>query len=218
MTDSYQIVSLIKFGSEKDMADLVENGTIYMNPINKFRAIEDNNLRGDNYEGISQIWNLPSGQFVIPSLNYKGNYISMHLRESYANTLGNIYSLYCISSHGFEKPSDFFFDERVKEFGSHFVLIKDLPEFFNRITSKLKLIGHKFHDGFVQYYDKNSINGKITVFQKPSEFAYQKEFRFYVDRPENMPLSFKIGSLKDIAELFQSKYASELKLVQNDNR
>jgi hypothetical protein len=50
MSESYHIVSFIKFGSEKDMTDLLENGTIYMSSIKKFRTIEDNNLRGDNYE------------------------------------------------------------------------------------------------------------------------------------------------------------------------
>src|SRR5690242_16377038 len=110
MIDTHCILSLLKFGSEKNMTDLLLNGTIYMNPINKFRLIEDNNLRGDSYEGINQIWNLPPGQFEIPSLNHKGNYISMHLRESYENVFGNIYSMYCVSSHGFAKPSDFFID------------------------------------------------------------------------------------------------------------
>ncbi|MEO9020997.1 MAG: hypothetical protein ABI237_14890 [Ginsengibacter sp.] len=189
-----------------------------MSPINKFRKIEDNNLRGDNYEGVNEIWNLPSGKFEIPSLNHKGNYISMHLRMSYDNVPGNIYSLYCISSYGFEAPNEFFIDQRVKEFGSHFVFIKDLPEFFKRMKSHLKLLGHKFHDGFVEYYDKNRISGRIKVFQKPYEFEYQKEFRFYVDRDEILPLSFKIGSLTDIAEMFPSEFASELKLTQNKIR
>mgnify|MGYP001191768518 CR=1 FL=1 len=96
MTDNYHIVSLIKFGSEKYVIDLIENGTIYMNSINSFRKIEDDCLRGDSYEGINQIWNLPAGQFEIPSLNHKGNYISMHLSENYENVFGNIYNLYAI--------------------------------------------------------------------------------------------------------------------------
>lgn len=214
MADFFHIVAFLKFGSKTNMIDLLENGTIYMNPINKFRKIEDNNLRGDNYEGVSKIWNLPSGQFEIPSLNHKGNYISMHLRESYENVHGNIYSLYCISSYGFETPDKFFIDERIKGFGSHFVLIKDLPEFFKRIKSHLTFLGHKFRDGFVEYYDKNKINGRITVFQKPSDFEYQKEFRFYVDGDDIQPLSFKIGSLTDIAEMFRSEFATALMLIQ----
>jgi len=65
---SYKSFLFIKFGREQDMLDLFNNGTIYMNTINTFRTIEDNNLRGDSYEGIKQIWNFPSGQFEIPSL------------------------------------------------------------------------------------------------------------------------------------------------------
>ena len=59
----------------------------------------------------------------------------------------------------------------MKKLGSHFVLIKNLPEFFSRMKSKLKLTGYKWHDGFVEYYDKNSINERITVFQKPKRLS-----------------------------------------------
>jgi len=202
------IAGLLKFGSEKDMRDLINNGTIYLNPIHKFRAIEDNNLRGDSYEGIKRIWNLPSGIFEIPYLSYRGNYISMHLRESYENILGNIYSLYCISSHGFDTPKDFYIDERVKEFGTHFVFIKDIPLFFDRIKHQLLLTGHNFYHGFVEYYDKTKMNGEITVFQKPNEFEYQKEFRFYLESKNILPLSFRIGRLSNIAEIHPVEVAS----------
>jgi hypothetical protein len=210
LTDSDYIFAFLKFGNETDMLDLLNNGTIYMNPINKFRVLEDNNLRGDNYEGVQKIWNLPAGKFEIPKINFKGNYIRMHLRESYEKILGNIYSLYSINSGGFAKPSDFYIDERVKEFGSHFVAINNIVEFRSRIVNALKLLGHNFHCDFVQYYDKNQINGQITVFHKPNEFQYQREYRFYVDRPDIFPLSFKIGNLKDIASIHSSDQIKEI--------
>lgn len=215
MANSYKIISFLKFGGEKEMTDLLENGTIYMNPINKFRSIEDNNLRGDSFEGIFKIWNLPPGQFEIPQLNHKGNYLRMHITQSYQNVLGNIYSLYCISSYGFENPDSFSIDNRMKDFGSHFVFIKDLPEFFPLLKASLTLTGCKFFHGFVEYFDKNSINGHISVFQKPMEYEYQKEFRFFIERETTDPLIFSIGNLSHIAEIFKSELASEIKLSKN---
>tara|TARA_R110002049_G_scaffold250486_2_gene424846 strand:- start:867 stop:1061 length:195 start_codon:yes stop_codon:yes gene_type:complete len=47
-------------------------------------------------------------------------------------------------------------------------------------------------------------NGKITLFQKPLEYEHQKEFRLYVERDSIEPLILNIGSLKDIAEIYQS--------------
>lgn len=210
MTDSDYIFAFVKFGSEVDMLDLVDNGTIYMNPINKFRTIEDNSLRGDSYEGVQKIWNLAAGQFEIPKINLKGNYLRMHLRESYENILGNIYCLYSINSSGFEKTTDFCIDERVKKFGSHFVIINNIQEFRSRITNALKLLGDPFYCDFVQYYDKNQINGQITILQKPSEFEYQREYRFYVNRDSVLPLSFRIGSLKDIASIHTTDLVKEI--------
>ena len=203
----------LKFGSEADINDLYENGTIYMNPIDRFRKIEDEELRGDKYEGVNRIWNLPSGEFEIPSIKRKVKYISMHLKENYKNVLGNIYSIYCISSYGFPSPNDFLIDKKVERFGSHFLMVKDNQRFLQLIEDKLNLLGLKFDHDFVRYYDKKSINGQITLFQKPNEFEYQKEFRIYVDSALLTPLVFKIGSLKNIAEVHKTELIHELKLI-----
>src|SRR5690606_22908225 len=134
-----------------------------------------------------------SGHFEIPKLNYKGKYISVHMRETYENVHGSIYSLYCISSFGFKNPNDFYIHEKVKDFGSHYIFIKDLPKFFSRIRSHFNIHNLKFHEGFVEYYDEKKINDEINVFQKPNRFEYQKEFRFYLERDSILPFSFQIG-------------------------
>jgi hypothetical protein len=203
----------LKFGKESHIRDLYENGTIYMSPIDSFRKREDSELRGDSYEGVNQIWNLPSGEFEIPSIGHKGKYISLHLSKSYESILGNIYSLYCISSKGFPSPNEFFIDNKVKGFGSHFLMIKNLPRFMELMEGGIKQTGFNFHHGFVNYYDRTTINGQINLFQKPSEFGYQKEFRFYADSHSMKELKFDIGSLKDISEIHETKDIGELKLA-----
>lgn len=203
----------LKFGEEKHINDLYHNGTIYMNPIQYFRKFEDNELRGDSYEGVSKIRNLPTGQFEIPAIGYKGNYLAFHIAESYEIILGNIFSLYCISSHGWENPTDFRIDDKVKNFGSHCLMVKDNEKFLSLIENKLKELNYKFFHNFVKYYDKGEVNRQISLFEKPFEFEYQKEFRFYVDTKSTEPLIINIGSLVDIAEIQPSELIiKELKL------
>ncbi|TAE40875.1 MAG: hypothetical protein EAY66_01770 [Sphingobacteriales bacterium] len=213
MKDTHTILMFLKFGQEKDIKDLYNNGTIYMNPIQLFRTVEDGELRGDSYEGVSRIKNYPPGKFEIPSIGYKGNYLSLHIRQSYKEVLGNIFSLYCISSHGWENPNDFKMDERIKQFGSHCLMIKDNKSFMERMENSLQNLKMKYLHGFVKYYDKESISREITVFEKPIEFEYQNEFRFYLNRFSTDPISFNIGSLADISEIFTAEsIIDELKL------
>lgn len=50
----HSILVFLKFGEEKHIKDLFHNGSIYMNPIQYFRQIEDEPLRSDIYEGASK--------------------------------------------------------------------------------------------------------------------------------------------------------------------
>lgn len=202
---THQIKMFLKFGQEEHINDLYNNGTIFMNAIQCFRKMEDDELRGDRYEGVSKIKNYPPGQFKIPAINFKGNYLSLQIREAYDTVVGNIFSLYCISSHGWDNPNDFKIDEKIKKFGSHCLVVKDNVKFLSLIEKKLKELKVKFSHGFVNYYDKDKVDREITLFEKPLEFEYQKEFRFYVARKSDKPFVFSIGSLTDIAVIYNSK-------------
>ncbi len=202
---NHTIKLFLKFGKEEHIQDLLLNGTIYMNSIQYFRKFEDNGLRGDNFEGITELKNYPSGEFEIKSLNHKGKYISLQFRESYEEVLGNIYSMYAISSLTVPNPIGFKIDKKNKEFGTHCLLVKNNPEFLKRIEKRLKEINLKFRHGFVDYYDKYKKNGKINLFQKPNEYQYQNEFRFYVERESIEPIKIQIGNITDIAEIHKSE-------------
>lgn len=212
MKDSI-ILTFLKFGHEKHIVDAFDNGTIYMNPIQYFRNIEDEELRGDNYEGVTAIKNFPPGQFEIPSLNFKGNYINFHVRESHEFVLGNIYSLYCISSLTIPSPLDFSIDPKNEKFGTHCLMIKDNKTFMELIMAELNSLKMKYHHGFVSYYDKKQFNGSINLFQKPMEFEYQKEFRFYIENDLTDPLIIKIGCLDKIAEIISMRDIMTLRLT-----
>lgn len=200
----------LKFGHNDHIIDLFENGTVHINPIQYFREIEEDGFRGDSYEGVKSIANSLPGHFEIAG--NKIDYLSIHLPLSHDKVYGNIYSLYCVSSYGFETPSDFFVDERVKSFGSHFLLIKQPGEFLKRIEYKLNQLKLNHRFGFVEYYNRFEVNGPIHLFQKQDKYEYQKEFRIYVNRKETLPLALSIGNLSDIAEIHSSDIVSTIEL------
>jgi hypothetical protein len=144
---------------------------------------------------------LPSGTFEIKELNFKGEYISLHLATKHERTLGNIYSVYCVSSNDCPNLRDFRIDIAIARFGDSCLMIKDVQEFFNRMDAAVSKLDCYYRRGFMKYYDRKSINGKIDLFQKPNEFSYQREFRFYVHQEEDLPIKLNIGSLKDISEI-----------------
>lgn len=217
MIDTQTIYLFIKFGQKEHIEDLYNNGVIYMNPIQSFTTIEDNELRGDRYEGVRRIKNYPKGgQYKIPSMGIEGNYISFQVRESYEELIGNIYSLYCVSTLGWNDSIEFKIDEKNKRLGSHCLFVKDNAKFLSLIEDKLMEQNLKYSHGFVKYYDKDKVSRKIGLFEKPNEFEYQKEFRIYVESQEIIPLILSIGSLKKIAEIYDAeKVVDTLKLEVN---
>lgn len=214
---THTIKMFLKLGSLENITDLYENGTIYINTIEYFRKTEDSELRGDKYEGASEIINSLPGTFKIPEIEGEFKYEKLHYKKSFEEILGNIYSLYCISSKGFPNPLDFQIDKKNLRFGTHCLMVKDNNYFFEKIKIELKNKGYEFNHGFVDYYDKEKVNKKLTIFDKPNEFEYQKEFRFYVLNNEIEPIKIQIGSLKDYAEIIETRNLTELTLELKKN-
>lgn len=201
----HKIFAFIKIGMETHLKALCEYGQVYLSPIQKFREFEDGDLRGDSYEGTNQITNSYPGTFMIPEIDHIVNYESVHIKEAFERLNGHVYSLYCISSHGFPNPYAFSFDDRIKRFGDHFAIL-DPGTFINRMETALSKRNLKFVHGFVEYYDKSNYTGKLSIFNKPKEFEYQKEFRFYVETNTNEPIILTIGGLQQNAHIFPIDY------------
>lgn len=195
----------IKFGSEENITQLYEQGLIYMNSKEFFRKVEDKELRGDAFEGIKSIKNSGPGKFRIDSINHTVNYINLQIKQPWGKVYGNIYSLFCISLETTPNLFEFKMDERVINFGSHCLLIPDSDGFINLVSRKAKEEGYNLDFGLVNYFEKSKFSGEISPFDKPNEFLYQKEYRFYLERIGTSPISFKIGSLKDKSKIMKTE-------------
>lgn len=196
---------ILKFGEKSHIMDLYENGTIFMNPIEHFRHIQDGGLRGDDYEGLISVKNYSEGMIEIPSFNFKGRFKSLHLKEFHTHVLGNIFSFYIVSPETFPNPLEFVIDPKMKGFGSHCLLVYNKDEFINKVKRCLSDKKLKYNCDYVSYYDKNLISRSLTPFQKPNDFVFQKEYRFYVQSESLEPLIFKIGNLKEIAGVYDTE-------------
>lgn len=159
-----QIILFMKFGQFKYMNDLLKKGTLYFNPVSYFQKIESEDGRADSYEGTTRIRNYHEYDNVKTTITFPGNSkkleinpIKLHLREFLNELQGNIYSMYTVKTPDiFDK--NYKLNDKLKEFGSHFVVIKKPKEFIDRVVNKLKLESIDFRAKLVQYYDKDKIN------------------------------------------------------------
>ncbi len=212
---THTISLFLKFGKEAHIRDLYENGTVYINTLKHFRKTEDGSLRGDKYEGAVR-YTVPPKDAII-TMTMSDGLVLHPTKIEYGQYLerGNLYSLYCISSHGFELPEDFALDKRNLDFGTHCLVITKPGVFIERMEAALEALQLEYDHNFVTYYKVGIENKNLNPFQKPDVFVYQKEFRFHVNYPKDKALTVKLGSLSDIAQIIDSDNALEIKLSSN---
>lgn len=211
---------LIKIGQKEHIEDLQKNGTIFMNPVRYFKAIEDSELRGDPDEGIGGIQQLDNLTIYaddkeLPIHKLSKEY-SIQLKTKEPELSGNIYSLYSISS--LTDIKKFKIHERNSEFGEYFIVIHNTKEFMNRIQEKVVELGYDLDFDLVKYYNNKNFTGRLGMFHKPNKYGYQKEFRLFIKREESSPLVFRIGSIEDISMVFKSKILESIKIESAPNK
>jgi hypothetical protein len=137
-----------------------------------------------------------------------------HLREFLKDIKGNLYSLYCLRNQDVLEIDNFKIDPRVKEFGTHLVIIQKPEKFIKLICEELDKNKIDYQLKQVEYYEKEKTNGEITLFHKTTAFEYQKEFRIVLVNNESKPLKIQIGSLKDYAMVCTVDVIDTMKIVR----
>lgn len=206
-----QPLFFLKFGSEKNMTDLIKNGTIFFNTIDYFQRLEEQGLRGDNYEGTTKITNYhKSNNLKLTITNPEtGQEIPirptrLHLREFLKDIKGNLFSLYCLRPKDIIDNSNFRIDPRVKDFGTHFVLINNVGKFMDQVCEELEKNRFYYRSKQVEYYEKNNVNGELSLFHKSNEFEYQNEFRIVLENYDIEPKIIQIGNIEEYAGIYPS--------------
>lgn len=202
---------LLKFGTKVNIEKLYQSGEIYMNTINFFQNFEKLGV-GDKLEGTKVIINGNEGTFILEmnesSINLNLN--NFQIRNKMSGNIGNIYSTYALHNQLLNRKSIHRLDKRMSEFGEYCVIIKDVNKFINLIISKLNELNYSTTYGVVTYHDYAKNKKELNLFDKSNKFNYQKEFRIIADSDINEPIKFRIGSIKNFAELY-----STVDLIEN---
>jgi hypothetical protein len=197
------IVFLIKFGEEKWIDELLQNGTIYCNTIDYFRKVENDHLRNDKNECKSYIDQITLLKFKVGDKVVRFNSPAQLVTDDHFYD-GN---LFCITgivrediNYALIKQIQVIkLDQRLDEFGESALLIYNIPEFRKRLIKALKKSGYKYKFSPVQYKNFKTYQGELGPFIKSDEFNFQREMRMFIENTSNDPIVLKIGNLSNIA-------------------
>ena len=210
-----RIHNLIKFGTEEHMKTLYEQGILYLNPIEYFRLLEEQGFgRGDSYEGTTIVSNLrDSDVYVMVDGEWKllGTTSHTHLHGYKVEMTGNLYCMYAVHPGAF-KDGVFMFDTRIKDLGSHCVIVHEQQNaiFCERVFQALNHAGYTEHiAGLVKYFDHElPVFQQTDVFMKRTGFSFQNEFRIFVHNLVPQPIRLEIGRIADIASFYETRSLS----------
>jgi hypothetical protein len=215
---------LIKFGQKIHLESLQKTGQIFCQTLKYFVDLEEKKVRGDIYESAIELQYMENAKIYLrptdkPDEEFKYiNVLNGQIRKSYDQPLGNVY---CMSKLKFEIESDaltYKLDERFKGFGTHYLLIRHQPIFFERLSQALKQLEIKYCDGNVQYLNLKKYTGQKNCFQKDLSYSWQEEYRIFFQTKEIKPFEFHIGSLEDISEIHEIERISKLDIKYGDKK
>ena len=193
--------TLVKFGKHEHICQLRDQGLLHMKPISYFRQIEDEELRGDRYEGIAGVHRGDSGT-ATPENDLEHPFIINKwelLLELPQLERMNIFCLCAV------RPSmgSFPVDDKNFRFGDYALVLVNPQEFINRISSKLKSL-HIDHKADLVEYVSEDYTGEMGPFKKLSRFAYQSEWRLTCSGCSGEDIQIPIGDIKDICIVVKS--------------
>ncbi|NFH34360.1 hypothetical protein FDC49_18060 [Clostridium sporogenes] len=203
------IMILIKFAEKYEYVKMAQEGKLYMNSIGCYKKIEEEvkYLRKDESEGICRNYQPNKNKLIINNMIIDPEHIEGSIKVSKNKDLKK--HIYCMYSLYYQNDSishkDLIIDKKVKEFGEWFLLINDVSEFLQRVSKKLKTLNVDFKGKLVEYKDLNKYNGKVDLFTKNANYAYQKEYRIVLDCYNEDPYILDIGDISDISKIGQTK-------------
>lgn len=203
---------LLKFGQEKYLRNLI-NGELYFNTV-EYYVNSDKDQVGDKNEGC--VW-IENAQFTSTKANHPT--LGFHEFKPVPNKLGRLSqsklnflscSFFTITPDVFSESDTFIIDNRISEFGTHALMIKEPYKFLEDVANELKFQNIEYEIGIVKYLDFNT-EGRIelTPFDKSNDYRHQHELRIIRRNVDNQPKTVSIGSIADYVEITETKYFME---------
>ena len=212
------IFFLCKFFDNPDYASDFMNGQLYANRLSYFQNPQepDQARRRDQHEG-TVAW----GQPDIIKIEINGHDISHDLAAPASLSSNRLSEFNAICMHaGYIRKSDspppddssqirtlLLIPEECNKFGRFAVVIKNGPEFLNRVKLAARQQRYREAHGLVEYYNPLTFNGFFPgisgAFRKQQEFRSEREYRivFETGNIGTDPIVLEIGHIGDIAML-----------------
>lgn len=207
---------LLRFSTEEYLTKFQKDGHLYCNSIQSFSEYKDSVGRGDEYENVFEQIYSSNGTLTIKPMDspesetqefaYRDQKLKMMATTHYVN----VFCLYSINLSDHEEGKFIELPDEIKKLGTHCLIIFNVAEFVNRLKKALLNYGADYSLDFVKYVDYSKYIGKKTIFDKPIEFAYQKEYRIAIGNRSVSPIEINIGSIEDISIIRDSNETNEL--------
>ena len=214
---------LVKFFKNPRYADEFVHGRIFSNRLSTFKQGKDNDVSGrmDRHEG-TIAWLQPGkGRVTLNGIDFSEDLAGpiqiqkewldhLHVFCVHACHSGNL-DLSSISNDNIETlRKELTIDDRCRSLGEYAVVVKNVPEFINRMRCSAQASDYRIAYKLVKYYDPTTFHGNFhdieSVFWKQEQFSFQREFRFAIDSGTlgNCSLRMEIGDISDIATRLKS--------------
>ena len=222
------ILFLVKFLAADDHVRDLLDGNIYANRLSWFKKVEDGDSSGrlDRHEG-AVVWHQPDRiHLVINSVDMTPDLAApVEIHSNRINYL-NIFSMYAArladtepESTPEEIPQELISQLAISasclSLGQYAVVIRNIPEFIQRVGAAAKARRYRMWYGRVNYYNPDTYHGDHSdidaLFQKQDRHSYQSEFRLVFDTltEGDDPIILEIGDIRDIALRFATTKLNE---------
>lgn len=200
------------FNSEKYRDDFL-NGHLYFSSLNSFRKVDKSEVFGQNdrYE-CCEIHQPDSVKVTVGNTeltDFAGPISICSESDVLRSNIMCFSTIICDDQKEYNSleamKQDVLIPEKMIKYGEFVVAIPQAELFIERLGKVVKGLDLKLYRGAVKYYDfsKDNISCRFPeiAFQKRSEFSYQREFRFLLQKrePNDAPLNLDVGNLSDIA-------------------
>lgn len=205
MSSPLTFARFLKFGSLANLEKLIR-GQVHMKTLGYFRTLEEVDGRGDGHEALShhlqpgQI-RLKIGDYEVPAEDLAAP-VLMHL------SVHDAVHVFCMAGLTVD-----YFQQRAQErsspitdqlagLGQYVLVIKPRP-FLERFMQAAEKDGFRYQFAPVNYFDPTTYHGPTTLFHKRTQYAWQQEVRIIADPSGNPYRNVDIGSIEDIAGLYE---------------
>jgi hypothetical protein len=193
---------MIKFCKEEEHIKQLQAGIFFCNTLSHFNKTEHDAARHDPNEGVKKRTKMNNGILEFRpenSPNEPWRKLKFQTGELTEFHKGNIFCMSRFIIYPTIEVSKLEIDIKFNEFGDHYLIIMNQPEFYERLQLGIKKAGYKASGNMVEYMDLTDYKDERSPFIKGNVYAWQNEYRMYFDTCSDEPMKINIGDISDIS-------------------